>query len=683
MKLKTFFSNGIRDNMKKQLWLPSLVALVMFIAFPVACLLATGQPKYLDPLSYDQLAARFRDIIGFPHAALLNTGAALLIGVTEFSYLHSRKKVDFYHSLPLKRSQLFWQKLLTGLLCYALPYLAAVLLAVCVGAAQGIFSASMLGLGLLSYLVNLLFFLLNYLVVVLAMLLTGRLLTGILGSLVFMVYGPVLSVLCSSYAEMYFSSYFESGSLFQFVKVLSPAAWESQVLLSLEKATGGETELNRLTAFLEGGMDPLAALLITVLVTGALLFLCLWIYNRRPSEAAEQSMAFKKAATAIKFLIVIPASMGVGAFFRGLAPSYAEVWNIFGMLLGLLVFYGIIETIYAMDFRKLFSHKLQLALAAAGVCAVFLCFRLDVTGYDSYMPDKEDLQAVEISVDSLGSMGYYGERCARLNVDEEVYRILKSIDANAIDTSSGTDDAGTEEYQNLTGILIRYLEGDQGEKAVARRYTVDFELVKEDIGKLFNQESFKEAVFSLATLDPQFEGSLVFMHPQGRFTLADTGDEKDIAGLLKAYREDVKEMDSGDLGGMPIGQLAVDSWYGKEMEVSHDLIDGLVLSNFKRTRAYLQKLGVKLWTDMKPEDVDSITVDYLSGEEQYTAIKDKESIQKLLPYMTPTEFYFPWQELESEGSGSVVMKGSEGTDSAISCNFLTGFREKIGEITVK
>ena len=35
----------------------------------------------------------------------------------------SRKKVDFYHSLPVKRSRMFWNRVYTGLLYYLVPYM--------------------------------------------------------------------------------------------------------------------------------------------------------------------------------------------------------------------------------------------------------------------------------------------------------------------------------------------------------------------------------------------------------------------------------------------------------------------------------------------------------------------------------------------------------------------------------
>ncbi|MFR2692053.1 MAG: hypothetical protein ACLTBV_14010 [Enterocloster bolteae] len=49
----------------------------------------------------------------------------------------------------------------------------------------------------------------------------------------------------------------------------------------------------------------------------------------------------------------------------------------------------IVEIIYHFDFEKMFSHRLQLGLCLAAGILVFLSFRYDWYGYDSYIPSEE------------------------------------------------------------------------------------------------------------------------------------------------------------------------------------------------------------------------------------------------------------------------------------------------------
>lgn len=72
--------------------------------------------------------------------------AALFNGISQFWYLYSPRKIDFYHSLPVKRSRMFWHKTLQSLLYYLLPYLAMEFFSVCIGAMRGFFSLHLMKL---------------------------------------------------------------------------------------------------------------------------------------------------------------------------------------------------------------------------------------------------------------------------------------------------------------------------------------------------------------------------------------------------------------------------------------------------------------------------------------------------------------------------------------------------------
>ena len=94
------------------------------------------------------------------------------------------------------------------------------------------------------------------------------------------------------------------------------------------------------------------------------------LYRKRPMEAAGRAMAFKKTMAPIRILIVLAAGMGASMFFWTLQSRLH--WGLFGMVAGVLLAHCIIEIIYQADFKKLFSHKLQLlGCVAAGV--LFFC----------------------------------------------------------------------------------------------------------------------------------------------------------------------------------------------------------------------------------------------------------------------------------------------------------------------
>ena len=48
---------------------------------------------------------------------------AVVVGTVMFAYLHDRRKVDFYHSLPVSREKLYAVNYATGAVCVLVPYL--------------------------------------------------------------------------------------------------------------------------------------------------------------------------------------------------------------------------------------------------------------------------------------------------------------------------------------------------------------------------------------------------------------------------------------------------------------------------------------------------------------------------------------------------------------------------------
>ena len=54
---------------------------------------------------------------------------AVVLAASGFSYLHSKKKTDFFHSLPISREMLYTVTCLDGILYLAVPYLVFLLAA--------------------------------------------------------------------------------------------------------------------------------------------------------------------------------------------------------------------------------------------------------------------------------------------------------------------------------------------------------------------------------------------------------------------------------------------------------------------------------------------------------------------------------------------------------------------------
>ena len=70
------------------------------------------------------------------------------------------------------------------------------------------------------------------------------------------------------------------------------------------------------------------------------------------------------------------------------------------MVVGVLLAHCIIEIIYQADFKKLFSHKIQLMGCVAAGVLFFLSFRYDWYGYDRLSRKRKRSSAgLELSID--------------------------------------------------------------------------------------------------------------------------------------------------------------------------------------------------------------------------------------------------------------------------------------------
>ena len=136
---------------KGLVWIPAFVTIGFLLAFPVAELIMLGNwfgmeytTREINAL-YANLWQNGFMITGLAVAAL----AALFNGISQFWYLYSLRKIDFYHSLPVKRNRMFWYKTLQSLLYFWVPYLVMEFFAICIGAMRGFFSLHLMKLAFL------------------------------------------------------------------------------------------------------------------------------------------------------------------------------------------------------------------------------------------------------------------------------------------------------------------------------------------------------------------------------------------------------------------------------------------------------------------------------------------------------------------------------------------------------
>src|SRR5699024_1652147 len=151
------------------------------------------------------------------------------------------------------------------------------------------------------------------------------------------------------------------------------------------------------SSFVFGGTDGSSALglLVGYLIAAAVVTaLALFLFRIRRSERAGTALAFTPTKLPIKVYICLVMGVAFGWVFGMIAGNF---WFWPGLVIGTVLFHWIVEIIYAFDFRAIFARPLHLLAILVVLVAGMLAMQFDVTGYDTWLPDRDDLTAVDIN----------------------------------------------------------------------------------------------------------------------------------------------------------------------------------------------------------------------------------------------------------------------------------------------
>lgn len=219
------------------------------------------------------------------------------------------------HSLPVKKETIFFAETWASLLLFAVPYAVNLLLANIVGAVRGIYEPDMAGVSLTAFAVHLVFFLAIYFFGAAAMILTGKLLAGILGSLTLLGFLPVLALLLLQLPRLFFSTYCQTppvaSAAADIAKYLSPAYSLGACCVRTGSVGDGGSYWDWTLAVL--CREPILLAAIAGIAMGVLSWRLVKI---RPSEGAGRALVFGRTEGAFK-LALLPVLGLFGGLFSG------------------------------------------------------------------------------------------------------------------------------------------------------------------------------------------------------------------------------------------------------------------------------------------------------------------------------------------------------------------------------
>ena len=503
---------------------------------------------------------------GNPFVKMMFIVMAIVCGIAMFAYLHARQKVDFYHSLPISRTQLFVNNYLTGVFFTVSTYAVMLAVALACTFAMGFGAAvdwSAIGSAVVSHLIV---FLLLYALTVLTTVVCGNTVISLL-LLAWVMLSPMLVyVLYSGLCSKFYQSYTVANT--EIALRLVPMVQ----FFSLNGLQYGDAVLRPIS--MEQN-SALGLLLVYLAVAVAVTVLSWYLFRIRKSERAGVALAFTPAKLPIKVYMCLLMGVAFGLVFNMIAGDF---WFWVGLVLGTILFHWIVEMIYAFDFHAIFAKPVHLAAILVVLFAGVLCMKFDVTGYDSWLPDRNSIQAVSIS-------GSAEEKLTKADNIAAVYQLAE------MGTQVNRDALRNEgNYRSL--VLQFWTDG-----RIATRYYMlpDNDEVSALCNQVYFSEEYKRAAWTLFQIDLEQQNAEnrlsldVYTNESGYEVASTLNDWNGIRQILAALQEETLARTENDLPVLRLEIYHVDINGVKEWKG-----DAYVTAEDQETLALIEKLsGVK------------------------------------------------------------------------------------------
>ena len=341
-------------------------------------------------LSYELLST------GLPSGAMMAAVFGIFFAMAMFAYLTNSRATNGMHAMPIRREGLFLTHYLAGLFCQVVTLLVSFALAALVTAAFGVFDGYAVGMGLLLCVLLVLFF---YSFGVLCMVCVGQILAGAVfyGILNFLFVG--MEVLLRSFAGNFLYGYDGRSSAFSTAPLPPPVEIASSLSVS----------------YVYDGIDPIGVRVVDLGTFAAyaaaglvLAALALLLYRKRRSEMTGNTVAIGWLRPVFKYGVALCSAFSLGQLLSYFVFELTDSTYTAGALIGTIacmIFAGLIgyyaaEMLLKKSFR-VFKTSWKGALATSAVLILIgLSFPLDLTGYQSRVPEQSDI--VSATVDLYG-----------------------------------------------------------------------------------------------------------------------------------------------------------------------------------------------------------------------------------------------------------------------------------------
>lgn len=665
MTSKSLFFKLMKEDFKTRVWTLAISILIFFFSLIVATAMMISFNLYnSSTYNYsDDLAMNFMSYIGInnPFFGIIFIVLSLVMAMSGFSYLYSKKKVDLYHSLPVKREVLYFIKLINGILIVVIPFIICEIVAsLLVIANTGKISVLIAAIWAIAEWT--LLFILSYFLTLFSIMLTGNMLIGILACGFFSFYFPLISLVLKGYQSSFFDTYYTSGFI---IENVLPNMSSFMLMFNI-------FELKWLTR-----------IIIVILASIAFLFINLFLYKKRASEAAGKSVSFNVIKLPIKAMMVI--FISILMYLLGYEVMNDSIgWGLFGLIVSGAITHCVMEIIYNQDFKKIFAKKIELLVLIIISIFIAAAFQFDIFGYDSYIPSASQIKSTAVISDLLESNseqyynkveisdGYYDESFvdvdyasdSKIEADQIKKMDIQNKDAVLELARQGIEAAkyDLEPQGDFDRVLISYKL--KNGRTVGRVYYVDLDQSTSGLSSVYADESYKKSSYPILSENPENIVSVDFNGIMDNDTHIVFHDDEWKKKFVETYKKELMNLDyETKLKSYPFASIRFNNEFmedalkkyagfnytsdsttavnSKWENVYANSLESVgfypIYPEFKETLDLLKEMGVEITYKFPAEYVDSIDVSYHDWE-NIKLDDNNEEIESYSSETTPKTF---------------------------------------------
>lgn len=333
----------------------------------------------------------------------------IIYTITNFSYLHNKRKADLYGPLPISRTELFLSKLFSSFVFSLVP--------------------ALFFMGIID-IIGLLF---------------GQSVPAEIGSLYLnVVLGTLASISAYGLVSICCGTTLHSVIMFIVVCFVYPLS-----AMFIKGIVGGffvgyhSTLLDN--SFIMNALNPLAAydgrnVIYWLIFSAVCIVASSFLIKKRKSERAQSPFAFYLPCHIIKVLVSFLTGMFLGTLFGSLnVLGYGYLGFVFGFILASVPTFVIAHLVFYTNFSKLLRTSVSLGCLIVAVIGIIGLCNYDIFGYNSFVPKKED----------VASAGFVSSGSIYNNSGKDFYKFVKD---------SGTDFSDEETINNIVDVHSDYVD---------------------------------------------------------------------------------------------------------------------------------------------------------------------------------------------------------------------------------